>query len=214
MNMIVDGHTGIEHAVPIGAGYADMVQLWSQSAVGYTPTTIVGYGGLWGENYWYYESDVFAHPRLTKFVPPYLLEAFRRRVKASEGDWNHFAVARLAKKLSDAGVKVNVGAHGQREGLGIHWEIWMLAQGGMSPHQALRSATLTGAQYIGMDRELGSIEAGKLADLAVIDGDVLADIRSSENVRYTVLNGRVYDAKTMNQIAPEAKARRKFYFEE
>ncbi|ACY13099.1 amidohydrolase family protein [Haliangium ochraceum] len=214
MNMVVDGHTGIEHAVPLGRGYADMKQLWGATEVGYTPTLGVGYGGLWGENYWYAESDVFAHPRLTSFVPPFAHEArTRRRVLASEGDWNHIRIAALCKELLDAGVKIQLGAHGQREGLAAHWELWMLVQGGMSPHEALRAGTLHGAYYLGLDGDLGSIEAGKLADLAIVEGDVLSDIRRSENVRYTIAGGRVYDAATMDQIAPVSSKRAPFFWE-
>ena len=69
MNMVVDGHTGIEHAVPLASGYADMIQLWSQTEVGYTPTIVVGYGGIWGENYWYQHTEVFENERLRAFVP-------------------------------------------------------------------------------------------------------------------------------------------------
>ena len=215
MNMVVDGHTGIEHAVPIAAGYDDVIQLWKQSQVGYTPTTVVGYGGIWGENYWYQTTDVFAHPRLTRFVPAFILEARARRpaINAKKGDWNHVDIAKLSKKLSDAGVVVNVGAHGQREGLAVHWEMWMMAQGGMSPLECLRTGTLNGARYLGMDEDIGSIEVGKLADLAIIDGDVLRDIRQSEKVRYTVINGRVYDAATLNQLHPTPTTRPKFWFE-
>ncbi len=214
MSMVVDGHTGVEHAVPVAKVYRDVEQLWSQTEVGWTPTQVVAYGGLWGENYWYQHMDVFAHPRLTAFVPSFVLEPrARRRMMASDGDWNHFAVARTAKQLSDAGVRVNLGAHGQREGLAVHWELWMFVQGGATPHQALRNGTINGAHYLGMDGDIGSIEPGKLADLAIIDGDVLKDIRTSENVRYTVLNGRVYDAATMNEVAPEKRARRTFYWE-
>src|SRR6185503_17128728 len=124
LDMIVDGHTGIEHSIPIAAGYKDLVQLWSGTKVGYTPTLGVGYGGLFGETYWYAHGDVFAHPRLAGLTPPHLLDArARRRVVASDGDWNHMANARLAKQLADAGVSVQLGAHGQREGLAAHWEL-------------------------------------------------------------------------------------------
>jgi Tol biopolymer transport system component/imidazolonepropionase-like amidohydrolase len=214
MTMVVDGHSGVEHAIPIARGYRDVEQLWGGTDVGYTPTIIVGYGGLWGENYWYANTDVFAHERLARFVPPFVLEPrARRRVLASEGDWNHIRIAQLCKQLLAAGVEIQVGAHGQREGLAAHWELWNFVQGGMSAHEALRAGTLHGARYLGMDRDLGSIEPGKLADLAVIEGDVLADIRHSEKVRYTLVGGRVYDAGTMEEIGAGAKRRQPFFWE-
>ncbi|GAB4568943.1 MAG: amidohydrolase family protein [Haliangiales bacterium] len=216
MNMVADGHTGIEHAIPIARGYSDIKQFWGGTEVGYTPTIGVGYGGIWGENYWYAKSDVFAHERLSRFVPPFVLEPrSRRRLLASEGDWNHIAIATLCKQLLDSGVKVQIGAHGQREGLAAHWEMWMLVQGGMTPHEALRAATLHGAYYLGLDRDIGSIEAGKLADIAVVEGDVLSDIRASENVRYTVINGQVFDAATMGAVTPGGAVQdvKPFYWE-
>jgi imidazolonepropionase-like amidohydrolase/Tol biopolymer transport system component len=214
MTMVVDGHTGVEHAIPIARGYKDVTQLWGATGVGYTPTIVVGYGGIWGENYWYAESDVFAHERLARFVPPFVLQPrARRRIMASEGDWNHIRIAQLCKQLLDAGVKIQMGAHGQREGLAAHWELWNFVQGGMTPHQALRAGTLHGAYYLGLDRDLGSIEPGKLADLAVIEGDVLSDIRHSEKVRYTVVGGRVYDARTMDEVGPGARRRQPFFWE-
>jgi imidazolonepropionase-like amidohydrolase/Tol biopolymer transport system component len=211
LTMVVDGHTGVEHSIPVPAVYKDVFQLWPRNGVGYTPTLVVGYGGLWGENYWYQHTEVWKNERLARFVPPFVLAPrARRRPMAAEDDFNHVNNARVARQLADAGVSVQVGAHGQREGLGAHWEIWMLVQGGMTPHQALRSATLSGAKYLGMDRDLGSIEPGKLADFAVIDGDPLKDIRQSEKVLYTVINGKVYDAATLNE--PGAPAKRPGYW--
>lgn len=208
MTMVVDGHTGIEHAVPIGRGYLDMAQLWSGTEVGYTPTIGVGYGGIWGENYWYAHTNVWENERLKTFVPPDNYEPrARRRMLAGRGDWNHIAVAKLCKQLLDAGVDIQLGAHGQREGLAAHWELWSFVQGGMTPHEALRAGTLAGARYIGLDRDIGSLETGKLADLAVIEGDVLGDIRRSENVRYTMINGRLFDARTMDELAPTPRKR-------
>jgi adenine deaminase len=110
-------------------------------------------------------------------------------------------------------VTAHVGAHGQREGLGAHWEIWMFVQGGMTPHQALRSATIEGAQYLGFDREIGTLERGKLADLLVLDANPLENIRNSESIRYTVINGRLFDAMSMNELGNHARERKPFFFE-
>lgn len=215
MTMVVDGHTGIEHSIPVADVYRDVVQLWSGTRVAYTPTLVVGYGGLWGENYWYGTTNVWENDRLLRFVPRRLVDArSRRRGIAPEEEYGHVHNARVAKQLHDAGVGVQIGAHGQREGLAVHWEMWSLVQGGMSPHAALRCATLEGARYLGLDGDIGSIEPGKLADLAVIEGDPLADARDSERVRWTVLGGRVYDARTMNEIARRPRPRARFFWED
>ncbi|MFW7379009.1 MAG: amidohydrolase family protein [Oligoflexus sp.] len=214
MTMIIDGHSGVEHSLSLPNVYDDVLQLWSQTKVAYTPTMGVAYGGFRGENYWYAESDVFAHPRLTRFVPRELIDpAARRRSKIPNEEYAHFAIAAHSKKLMERGVVVNMGAHGQREGLAAHWEMWMFAQGGMDPLDSLRTATMNPARYLGMDQYLGSIEVGKLADLVVLDRNPLENIRHTETVRYTMVNGRLYDAWSMKQIAPEQKDRGKFWWE-
>ncbi len=214
MTMIVDGHTGIEHSIPVGKLYKDGFQLWTQSQTGYTPTLVVGYGGLDGESYWYAKTNVWENERLLTFVPREIIDSrSRRRQTAPEEEWNHFNNARIAAELSRRGVLVNIGAHGQREGLAAHWEIWMLAQGGLTPMEAIRCATLNGAKYLGMDKEIGSLEVGKLADFVVLDKNPLEEIRNSESVRYTIVNGKIYDAMTMNEVGPNPKKREPFYWQ-
>jgi len=215
MTMIADGHTGVEHNIPVAKAYDDVAQFWSATETQYTPTLGVCYGGIGGERYWYHTTDVWAHPLLSRYVPQYVLgPASRRRVKAPIEEYNHIRAAEVCKMLSDAGVKVNIGAHGQREGLASHWEIWMFVQGGMTPLEALRSATLNGATYLGMDKSLGSIEKGKLADLVIIDGNPLADIRESDKVAYVMQNGRLYEADTLDEIGHREVKRAPFFWAE
>jgi len=213
MTEIVDGHTGIEHAIPLVRAYDDVRQLWSHTKVGYTPTFVVAYGGLSGELYWYAKDEVWRDPRLMRWSPRFVIEPrSMRRPTAPEGHYNHVEVAKFAKSLRDAGVTVHIGAHGQRAGLAAHWELWSMAQGGFSPWEALRAGTLDGARYLGMDRDLGSLEKGKLADLFVVEGNPLQDLHRSENVAYTMLNGRLYDAKDLAQLAPDRTKVEPFYF--
>jgi Tol biopolymer transport system component/imidazolonepropionase-like amidohydrolase len=212
ISMLVDGHTGLEHSIPIANGYNDLTQLWGATKFGYTPTFVVAYGGLTGETYFYDRSNVWENERLMRYTPSFLIERRIRRPKAPDEHYNHYPIARYAKTLRDNGVGVHIGAHGQREGLGAHWELWIMEHGGFTPFEALRGGTIDGARHLGMDKQLGSIEVGKLADLVIIDGDVLNDLSRSEYVEYTVINGRVFEAATMNELGEKEK-RAPFFFE-
>ncbi|MBJ6367344.1 amidohydrolase family protein [Snuella sedimenti] len=216
MTMIMDGHTGVEHNIPVAPVYKDVLELWSHSNTGYTPTLIVNYGGLNGEYYWYQKTNVWEKEKLLKYTPRGIIDSrsrHRTMVPDEEYTNGHILVSQTCKALSDAGVKVNLGAHGQLQGLGAHWELWMLQQGGMTNHEALKAATINGADYIGAANDIGSLKVGKLADLVVMDKNPLEDIKNSESIIYTMINGRLYDTETMNEIGNHTKKRDKFYWE-
>ena len=89
----------------------------------------------------------------------------------------------------------------------------MFEQGGMTPHQALKCGTINGARYLGLDKDIGSLEPGKLADLVVLERNPLVNLHDSERIRYTMVNGRLYEADTMNETGNRVKQRAKFFFE-
>jgi Tol biopolymer transport system component/imidazolonepropionase-like amidohydrolase len=216
MSMIFDGHTGIEHNIPVNPVYKDVLSLWKNSKTGYTPTLIVNYGGMNGEMEWYQKSNVWENKTLLKYTPRYVVDTrSRHRIIIPEEEYKngHILTSETVTALAKEGVKVNLGAHGQLQGLGAHWELWMLQQGGLSNHEALKAATINGADYIGMADEIGSLEKGKLADLIVLESNPLENIQNSNSVIYTMINGRLYDVDTMNEIGNYDKKRSKFYFE-
>lgn len=216
MTMIMDGHTGVEHNIPVAPVYKDIIKLWSTSNTGYTPTLIVNYGGVNGEFYWYQHSNVWEDKKLLKYYPRSIIDSrsrHRTMIPEKEYENGHILVSKTCTELAKAGVKVNLGAHGQLQGLGAHWELWNIAQGGMSNMDALKAATINGAEYIGLQKDIGSLEVGKLADLIVLDKNPLTDIKNSNSVKYTMINGRIYDTETMNEIGNSPKKRGKFYWE-
>jgi len=213
MTMVVDGHTGIEHSLPVEHVYRDVLALWGPSGVGYTPTLVVGYGGPWGEEYWYQHEDVWADERLQHFVPRFVLDPrSRRRTMYPDNEFNTQRSSTICKALIDAGGSVQLGAHGQLAGLAAHWELEMFAGGGMTALEALRCGSLYGARYVGLDGDLGSLKPGKLADLVVCEGDVLADVARARAVRYTMLNGRLYDAATLAPVDGRGGAAPRFFW--
>jgi len=214
LSMVADGNSTIEHNLPQSMLYDDVLQFWAQTKVAYTPTLVVTYGGLSAETYWYQESNVWEHEILSRFVPPHILQPRSvRRITAPFSEFYHVTSARTSKLLSDQGVMVSIGAHGQREGLASHWEIWSFAQGGMSPIEALKTATITPARALGYAADLGSLEPGKLADMVVIDADILEDIYQSDHVSKVMLNGRLYDAKALNETVTGNRKTQPFYWQ-
>ena len=206
LGMVLDGFSGFEHALPLGDIHGDMTRLIAESQTFYTPTLVVAYGGPTAEWYFYRESDLHDDERLMRFTPHEIVDRRTRRGDWYADDEYHFkAVAREAAEIFDAGGNLGVGGHGEEQGICVHWELWALQMGGLSNHEALHVATLMGAEALGMQRDLGSIETGKLADLIVLDSSPLDDIRNTTDIRYVMKNGELYEAATLTQVWPERK---------
>lgn len=206
----IDGFSGNEHALPIVPLYKDMVEVFAKSGITYTPTLLVAYGGPWAENYFYETTEVWNDPKLRRFLPTNLLESkARRRPWFAEDEHVFKKLATEAAKIVRAGGRVGIGGHGQLQGIQVHWEMWGLQSGGLTPMETLRAATLHGAQAIGYAQDLGSLEAGKLADLVVLDKNPLDNIRNTTSIRYVMKNGELFDGETLDKLAPEKAPRQK-----
>jgi Tol biopolymer transport system component len=208
MTQLFDGYPGHEHAIPIFPLYSDVTKTIAESKMTYTPTLLVAYGGPWAENFYYTTESPLKDPKLNRFTPYEELSSKARRRAGGLGGWfapEDHVFTKHAKGVNNVvtqGGLAGVGSHGQLQGLGYHWELWSVASGGMSTMNALRTATILGAEALGLDKELGSIENGKLADIIIMDNNPLTNIRNTNTIRYVVKNGRLYDGNTLDEVYP------------
>lgn len=211
----LDGYPGVEHALPIAPMFNDVVELFKASGTTNSPTLLVSYGGPWGENFFYTHEDIQTDRKLATFMPSALIDSKSRRVGLGSGPgpggWfreDEYVFPRHAdfvKRMIEGGARVGVGSHGQLQGLGYHWEMWAMASGGIKPYDLLKVATIYGAEAIGLSQDIGTLEAGKMADILVMDGDPLANIRNTNTLRYVMKGGRLYEAATLNEVWPVAR---------
>jgi imidazolonepropionase-like amidohydrolase len=207
LTQMADGYSGQEHSFPITPLYKDVVQFVVRTKTFYTPTILVAYGAPWSENYWFQQDGVASDAKLRRWVPWELLDGMVRR----RTQWflpEEYGHARFGRQVADivhAGGRAALGSHGQLQGLGAHWETWNLGSGGLTPHETLRVVTLFGAEAIGLQQDVGSIETGKLADLVVLDRNPLENIRHTNSIRYVMKNGELYEGETLNMVWPGQK---------
>jgi imidazolonepropionase-like amidohydrolase/Tol biopolymer transport system component len=214
MALIADGNTTLEHNIPQSMLYKDVLDFYGASKVGYTPTLGVTFNGMGAEAFWISQSEVFRHPLLSRHVPADVLNTeLVRVVKAPEEDYVDKVSARTAGLLSQRGVPVSIGGHGQQQGLAAHWDMWSFVRGGWSPIDALRAGTITPARALGF-RDIGSLEPGKLADLVILNADPTVDIQNTGEVSKVMLNGRLYDALTLNEEVTGSRKRRPYHWED
>ncbi|KAL1720584.1 hypothetical protein EV715DRAFT_271894 [Schizophyllum commune] len=212
LTYIVDGMTTVEHSLPVAVIYDDVRKLFEASGTAYTPTHIVSYGGVMGEQQIWAEEDIPNDSKLREFTRHDVLEELTESTARPKHAYGLYNISQISAEMSRNGVPVLIGAHGEPPlGLNYHSELWFAQQGGLSNYGVLKAATITSARVLGMEKSIGSLEAGKLADFVVYppDVDILeGDMRASRELAYVARGGRLWDASTMEEVWP-VKGRRR-----
>lgn len=202
LGLIMGGHTGWEHPIQNVPTYGDVTTFMGLAGATYSPQiTLTDYPKGVAIEFWLGESDLWLDPLQLRWSPWQEIAVRRSFVKKPAREFIFPLIAEGAADIARAGGHVAVGAHGEVDGLGGHWEMWAFGEA-MTPLEALKTGTISAARFIGLEQDIGSIEVGKLADLAVLDNNPLEDIRLSSQVSLVLVGGNLFDARTLRQTWP------------
>ena len=199
LTFILDGLTAIEHSNPALPLYQDVLQLIVQSGT-YQTFTLGTSGGF---SIFARRFDFSSFPvDMRKFYPEGTLE--RKLESQKDYDFDEAFLREFAEqpaRIVAAGGHVGMGSHGDIPGIGVHWEMWLHSLGGMKNHDILRAATIWSAEAIGHNKDFGSIEPGKFADMVILDANPLVDIHNTLKLKWVMKNGVLYEAFTLERVA-------------
>jgi Tol biopolymer transport system component len=196
---LIDGYPELTHALPISELHDDVRQLVVASGTGVG----VQFGTLRLEGapsaIWHFASSegVLTDPKIRKFVPNSALHRFRRRLAIDPSEDTFPLFAKSYRALLEAGATIALSDHGEMKGVGMHWEIFALASAGNN-HAALKAATAGGADILALT-DVGRIGPGLLADLIVVPGNPLTDIKTISKLRFVMKDGQLFDADTLSE---------------
>ena len=191
----MDAKEHVGFCEPRGDGliYDDLVQLFRAAGIGVVPT--ISYSAL--------AVLINEHPRaleadtgLAPFLPEQAafnwmmrLDSAGRRQFTQYADYSRRATLRWQR----AGVTIGTGTDIWQIPTGVHMELEQMVAAGLSPLEAIHAATAGSARIIGIERDLGTVEVGKMADLVLLDADPGADIRNTRRIRAVLQAGRLVD---------------------
>jgi len=205
LSYIMDGQTGWEHLLSYTPIYSDVARFIGAAHAFYSSTMVGAGPGIWSEEFFYQERDLWKDAKLRRWEPwQYLVPHTRRRTMRPVTDYNFPMVSQGVADIVAAGGYGPMGQHSRQNALSAHWEVRMLAEG-LGAHGALETASMHGAMFLGAQRDIGSLEVGKLADLIVTNSNPLVDIRNTADMRYVMKGGVLYDSDTLDELWPRQR---------